>query len=159
MDVVQAISETPVDASGVATARVEIRSVTIRDTPPPVPEPFTTESDAELGAYRAYLDTSLGTITLELLADKAPRHVRQFFKMARGGVYDKIAFHRVAPGFVIQTGALGTRVAPLTPKQQGLAVNLQPEFSDTKHVKGIVSMARGDDPSSSTTSSRASSTR
>jgi peptidyl-prolyl cis-trans isomerase B (cyclophilin B) len=152
LDVVQAITETPVDATGVATARVEIRGITIRDTPPPVPEPFSTEQDAELGRYRAFLETSLGTITLEVFPDKAPVHVRQFFKMARGGIYDKIAFHRVAPGFVIQTGALGTRSAPLTPKQQALVVNLPPEFSDTKHVKGIVSMARGDDPTSATTS-------
>lgn len=152
LDVVQTITETPVDASGVATARVEIRRVTIRNTPPPVPEPFTLESDAELGQYRAYLDTDAGTITLEVFPDRAPTHVRQFFKMARAGVYDKIAFHRVAPGFVIQTGALGTRQAPLTPKQQALVKPLVPEFSDTKHVKGIVSMARGDDPTSPTTS-------
>jgi cyclophilin family peptidyl-prolyl cis-trans isomerase len=58
----------------------------------------------------------------------------------------------VAPGFVIQTGALATRSKPLTDRQQRLVVNLQPEFNDTKHVKGIVSMARGDDPASATTS-------
>ena len=152
LDVVQTITETPVDASGIATARVEIRGVVIRDTPPPVPEPFTTESDADLGRYRASLETNLGTITLEVFPDKAPTHVRQFFRMASAGVYDKIAFHRVAPGFVIQTGALGTRAAPLTPKQQALVTNLAPEFSETKHVKGVVSMARGDDPASATTS-------
>ena len=63
-----------------------------------------------------------------------------------------MAFHRVAPGFVIQTGALNTRSAPLTEKQQKLVHNLPPEFNDTKHVKGIVSMARGDAPDSATTS-------
>ena len=56
------------------------------------------------------------------------------------------------PGFVIQTGALSSRAAPLTAKQQALVHNLQPEFNDTKHVKGIVSMARGDEPDSATTS-------
>jgi cyclophilin family peptidyl-prolyl cis-trans isomerase len=59
-----------------------------------------------------------------------------------------MAFHRVAPGFVIQTGALNTRQAPLTEKQQALVHNMPPEFNDTKHVKGIVSLARGDDPGS-----------
>jgi peptidyl-prolyl cis-trans isomerase B (cyclophilin B) len=63
-----------------------------------------------------------------------------------------MAFHRVAPGFVIQTGALASRAAPLSEKQQGLVRNLPPEFNDTKHEKGIVSMARGDDPGSATTS-------
>jgi peptidyl-prolyl cis-trans isomerase B (cyclophilin B) len=63
-----------------------------------------------------------------------------------------MSFHRVAPGFVIQTGALNTRTSPLTPAQQKLIVNLQPEFNDTEHVKGVVSMARGDDPASAATS-------
>jgi len=63
-----------------------------------------------------------------------------------------MAFHRVAPGFVVQTGALPSRTAPLTEKQQTLVHNLPPEFNDTKHVKGIVSMARGDAPDSATTS-------
>jgi cyclophilin family peptidyl-prolyl cis-trans isomerase len=40
----------------------------------------------------------------------------------------------------------------MTEKQQRLVRNLQPEFNDTKHIKGIVSMARGDDPASATTS-------
>jgi cyclophilin family peptidyl-prolyl cis-trans isomerase len=152
MEVVQKISETPVDDKGNATERVEIRHVTIRDTPPPVPDPFTTESVEELAGYRAVLDTSAGPITIEVFTDKAPVHVRQFFRLAAAGVYDGMAFHRVAPGFVVQTGALNTRSAPLTEKQQSLVHPLQPEFNDTKHVKGIVSMARGEDPASATTS-------
>jgi peptidyl-prolyl cis-trans isomerase B (cyclophilin B) len=152
LEVVQKISETPVDEKGVALERIEIRHVTIRDTPPPAPEPFSTETVQELSAYRAVLDTSHGPITVEFLPEKAPGHVRQFLRLAQAGVYDGMAFHRVAPGFVIQTGALATRAKPLTDRQQRLVVNLQPEFNDTKHVKGIVSMARGDDPASATTS-------
>ena len=152
MEVVQAISATPVDADGLATERVEIRHVSIRDTPPPAPEPFSTESVEELAAYRAVLETGSGPVTIEFFPDKAPGHVRQFLRLAQAGVYDGMAFHRVAPGFVIQTGALASREAPLTPRQQKLVVNLQPEFNDTRHVKGIVSMARGDDPASATTS-------
>lgn len=152
MEVVQKISETAVDATGLATDRVEVRKVTIRDTPPPMPEPFSTESVEQLATYRAVLDTSVGPIVLEFLADKAPGHVRQFLRLAQAGVFDGTAFHRVVPGFVIQTGALSTRQAPLTEKQQKLVVNLQPEFNETKHVKGVVSMARGDDPASATTS-------
>jgi len=149
MDVLQKISETPVDDKGVATERVEIRHVAIRDTPA---EPFVNESAAELGAYRAILDTSAGPIAIEFFVDKAPNTVRQFMRLAAAGVYNGMAFHRVAPVFVIQTGALSSRTVPLTAKQQALAHNLQPEFNDTKHVKGIVSMARGDAPDSATTS-------
>ncbi len=152
LEIVQKISETPVDASGLATERIEIRTMRIRDTPPPAPEPFSTEAPQALAAYRAVLDTSAGPITMEFLPDKAPTHVRQFLRLAQAGVYDGMAFHRVAPGFVIQTGALASRAAPLTEKQQALVHNLQPEFNDTRHVKGIVSMARGDDPASATTS-------
>ena len=149
MDVLQKISETPVDDKGLATERVEIRHVTIRDTPA---EPFVTETPDELGAYHAVLDTSAGPITIEFFVDKAPNTVRQFMRLAAAGVYNGMAFHRVAPGFVIQTGALSSRTAPLTEKQQKLVHNLAPEFNDTRHVKGIVSMARGDAPDSAQTS-------
>jgi cyclophilin family peptidyl-prolyl cis-trans isomerase len=60
--------------------------------------------------------------------------------------------HRVAKGFVIQTGYLPSRSQPLSEPQQRLVRNLQPEFNDTPHVKGTVSMARGDDPASADTS-------
>jgi peptidyl-prolyl cis-trans isomerase B (cyclophilin B) len=143
------ISETPVDAMGLAAERVEIKGVTIRDTPP---EPFVTETPQALGAYRAVLDTAAGSITVEFFIDKAPATVRQFMRLAAAGVYDGMAFHRVAPGFVIQTGFLGSRATPLTEKQRTLVHNLSPEFNDTKHVKGILSMARGEDPASATTS-------
>ena len=152
MEVVQNISATPVDEKGMATERIEIRRITIRDTPPPPPDPFLTADVEELASHLAVLDTSAGPITIELFADKAPGHVRQFFRLATAGVFDGTAFHRVVPGFVIQTGALSSRQAPLTERQRKLVTNLQPEFNDTKHVKGIVSMARGDDPASATTS-------
>lgn len=149
MEALLKISETPVDAAGLSTERVEIRRVRIRDAPP---EPFLADSPPELGAYRAVLETSAGPVAIEFLADKAPEHVRQFLRLAGAGVYDGTAFHRVAPGFVIQTGALNTRRTPLTERQQKLVHNLQPEFNDVRHVKGVVSMARGEDPASATTS-------
>lgn len=141
MDVIQKISAMPPDASGMIADRVEIRKVTIRDTPP---EPFLHDTKEQLASYRAVLETSQGPITIEFFADKAPETVRQFLRMAEAGVYNGMAFHRVAPGFVIQTGALSSRTAPLSPKQQALVHDLEPEFNDTKHVKGIVSMARGE---------------
>jgi peptidyl-prolyl cis-trans isomerase B (cyclophilin B) len=97
------------------------------------------------------LQTSAGSITIAFLPEVAPEHVRNFLRLAQAGVFDGTAFHRVVRGFVVQTGALNTRGA-LSEQQQKLVHNLQPEFNGTKHVKGIVSMARGDDPASATTS-------
>ena len=151
LDVVQRISETPADGSGMPSNRVEIRSVVIRDTPPPEPEPFANETAAELATHRAVLETSAGPITVEFFADKAPGHVRNFLRLAATGVFDGTSFHRVVRGFAIQTGSVTTR-GPLTEKQTKLVRPVQPEFNDTKHVKGILSMARGDDPASATTS-------
>jgi peptidyl-prolyl cis-trans isomerase B (cyclophilin B) len=150
LDVVQKISEAPAD-DGVPAARIEIVSVTIRDTPPPEPVPFSTESVEELAQYRAVLDTSAGSITIGFSPEKAPEHVRNFLRLAQAGVFDGMAFHRVVRGFAVQTGSLDSR-GPLVEKQQKLVRMLQPEFNDTKHVKGIVSMARGDEPASASTS-------
>jgi peptidyl-prolyl cis-trans isomerase B (cyclophilin B) len=151
MDVVQKISEVPASPEGVPSERIVINSVTIRDTPPPELEPFSTETAAELAHTRALLDTSAGPVTIEFFPDLAPEHVRNFLRLAQSGVYDGTAFHRVVRGFVVQGGALNTRAA-LTDKQQKYVRTLQPEFNATKHVKGIISMARGDDPASAMTS-------
>ncbi len=146
------ISEAAVDQAGKAAERIEMTSVTIRDAPPVGVEPFSTEPPAELGAYRAVLETSLGPITLEFLPDKAPAHVRNFLRLAAAGVYDRTAFHRVVPGFMVQTGYLGSKQMPMDDAQQALVRTLQPEFNDTPHEKGVVSMARGQDPASASTS-------
>lgn len=150
--VAQKISETPVDENGLATERVEVESVTIRDRPPPEIPPFSTESVEELASYRPVLETSFGEITLELFPDLAPRHVRNFLRLAQVGAYDGVAFHRIVPGFVIQTGFLETRSEPASERITKYVQNLEPEFSPTPHVEGIVSMARGDDPASANTS-------
>jgi peptidyl-prolyl cis-trans isomerase B (cyclophilin B) len=151
LDIVQKISEAPADAKGAPETRIAITAVTIRDTPPPEPVPFANETPEQLAQHRAVLETTLGPITIAFTPGMAPEHVRNFLQLAQAGVLDGTAFHRVVRGFVVQTGALNTR-APLTEKQQKFVHNLQPEFNGTKHVKGIVSMARGDDPASATTS-------
>ncbi len=152
MNVVTTISETPVDSEGRAMERVTVRAATIRDKPPPEAVPFTTETDAELAAFRALLETDAGSIAIDFYPDRAPAHVRNFLRLAEAGVYDGMAFHRVVPGFVIQSGHLPTRRDPLTDRQQRLIESLEPEFNDTPHVAGIVSMARLDDPASASTS-------
>jgi peptidyl-prolyl cis-trans isomerase B (cyclophilin B) len=152
MEVVQKISEAPADANGRVTERIEMTRVTIRDAPPPEPEPFTSESVAELARYRAVLETSKGRITLAFLPDKAPEHVRNFLRLASLGAFDGTAFHRVVRGFVIQGGMLHTRTDPVPQRVQRHVRTLAPEFNDTAHVKGTLSMARTDDPGSASTS-------
>ena len=153
LEVVQEISALAGQRGGNgSTTRVEIKSVTIRDTPPPVIDPLVAATPAELGAYRAQIETTKGSIELAFMADKAPETTRNFLRLAAAGVYDGVAVHRVVPGFVLQTGAFAYRSAPLTAAQQKLVRNLPPEFSDTPNVPGIVSMARGEDPGSGSTS-------
>ena len=152
MDVVQKISELPANDRSAPLERVTVKSVTIRDTPPPEPVPFAAETPVQLAQHTAVLETTMGNITVAFNPDKAPEHVRNFLQLAQAGVYDGTAFHRVVHGFVAQAGDVTSRTAPLSEKQQKRVHNLQPEFNDIKHVKGIVSMARGDDPASATTS-------
>jgi cyclophilin family peptidyl-prolyl cis-trans isomerase len=152
MEIVQKISEAPTDARGRVTDRIEMKRVTIRDAPPPEPEPFATQSVEELARYRAVLETSKGPITVAFFPDKAPAHVRNFLRLASLGAYDGTAFHRVVRGFIIQGGMLNTRRDPVPQRAQRYVRTLAPEFNDTLHVKGILSMARTDDPNSASTS-------
>jgi len=152
MDVVQQLSAVPANANGLPNLPLVIERVTIRDTPPPPVPPFSTETVAELAAYRAVLHTTKGEISLKMRPDLAPQTVRDFLRMAEAGVYDDTLFHRVVSHFVIQTGSPAYRGTPLTAKQNALVHNLQPEFTPTPNLPGIVSMARGDDPASGTSS-------
>ena len=136
----------------VPAERIEIRTATIREKPAPAPEPFADASVEELGRHRAIIETAMGNITFEFFTDRAPNHVRQFLRLAAAGVYDGTAFHRVAPGFVVQGGHLPTRREPLEQRQQSYVRPLPPEFNATVHERGVVSMARGEDPASATSS-------
>ena len=152
MTVAQRISTAPA-TNTVPNGRIEIKTVTIRDKPAPVPEPFSTETVEQLSAARAVIETSMGNITLEFFPDRAPNHVRQFLRLASSGVYNGTSFHRVVKGFVVQGGHMPTRREPLDEKQQSFVRNLQPEFNATLHERGIVSMARlGDDVASGSSS-------
>lgn len=152
LEVVEAISTMPVDAEQRLVERVEIRKVTLRDAPTPDAVPFSTETPEDLRQYRAVLETSKGTLTIEFLPDKAPNHVRNFLRLAALGAYDGTRFHRIVPRFVVQGGMLNTRGAPLPQRVRRHVTTLDPEFNDEAHVKGTVSMARLADPASASTS-------
>ena len=150
--VAQKISNVAADAGNVPSERIEITRVTIRDKPAAIPEPFIDTPVAQLSQTRAVIETSLGNITLQFFPDRAPTHVRAFLRMAASGVYDGTAIHRVAKGFVAQGGYLASRREALEPKQRSYVRQLPAEFNSTPHERGILSMARGDDPGSATSS-------
>jgi peptidyl-prolyl cis-trans isomerase B (cyclophilin B) len=106
---------------------------------------------AEAVRPRAVLQTRLGEIEIEFFTDKAPGHVKNFLDLARKGFYDGTTFHRVIPGFMIQGGDPNTR-DPKAPRSQhgtgGPGHTVKAEFNDTSHKRGIVSMARAQDPDS-----------
>ena len=97
----------------------------------------------------AIIETNLGTIAFKLLPDLAPETVRNFEKLARDGFYNDTLFHRVIPGFMIQGGDPNTKSGNKnTWGTGGPGHTIKAEFSSRSHHRGIVSMARAQDPNS-----------
>jgi len=102
-------------------------------------------------APRAIIETKFGEIELELLADKAPGHVKNFVDLAKKGFYNGSTFHRVIPGFMIQGGDPNTKDVNASRAQHGTGgpgYMIKAEFNDTAHKRGVLSMARSTDPNS-----------
>jgi len=96
----------------------------------------------ELANFHVVIDTNQGEMEVEFWPDVAPEHVRNFLELAYTGFYDKKTFHRVIPGFMIQGGC---------PQGSGMGDGprkLKAEFNARKHVKGVLSMARSQNPNS-----------
>jgi peptidyl-prolyl cis-trans isomerase B (cyclophilin B) len=98
----------------------------------------------------AIISSTEGDMVIEFWPDVAPGHVENFKKLAQKGFYDGTAFHRVIKGFMIQGGD------PLTKddaKQSqwgtgGPGYQIKAEFNDKAHTRGVLSMARSNDPNS-----------
>ncbi len=98
---------------------------------------------------QATVETNFGNIVFELLPNYAPETVRNFVKLARSGFYDGLLFHRIVPGWVIQGGDPNTRQPDRTKwGMGGPGYTIKAEFNSKSHVRGVVSMARSDDPDS-----------
>ena len=95
------------------------------------------------------IKTDFGDVKFSLLPDIAPETVRNFVSLAKKGFYDGTLFHRVIPGFMIQGGDPNTKNSDKsTWGQGGPGYNLKAEFNSRSHLRGIVSMARANDPDS-----------
>ncbi|MCZ4273131.1 peptidylprolyl isomerase [Maritalea porphyrae] len=89
------------------------------------------------------LETSKGSVVIQMLPDVAPKHVERIKELARENFYDGIVFHRVIDGFMAQVGCpLGTGTGGSDKP------DLEQEFNETSHVRGTCSMARTMDPNS-----------
>ena len=97
----------------------------------------------------AVIETKFGKIEMEFFADKAPGHVKNFKDLAKKGFYDGTIFHRVIPGFMIQGGDPNTKSDDRSAHGMGgPGHSINAEFNDTLHKRGILSMARSQDPNS-----------
>jgi len=113
-------------------------------------KPITVTKDEikKMAATRAVIETKFGNITIKFFPDLAPGHVKNFLDLAKSGFYDGTIFHRVIPGFMVQGGD------PITkdPARRaaygtgGPGYNIKAEFNKRPHKRGIVSMARTNDP-------------
>jgi peptidylprolyl isomerase len=90
-----------------------------------------------------YMDLKDGRVVIELLPELAPKHVARVKELTREKFYDGTPFHRVIPGFMAQTGD------PTGTGGGGSKLpNLPAEFNPTHFKRGILGMARTDDPNS-----------
>lgn len=115
------------------------------------PEPFDGASTDKMAANCVTLETEAGPIEIEMMPEVAPESVRSFLNLAATGAFDTTRFSRVVKGFVVQGGNLSTSEKWGIELSKRAARKLPDEPGLVKHVRGIVSMARTDEPNSAST--------
>ena len=89
-----------------------------------------------------YMDLEYGRVVIEMRSDLAPNHVSRIKELVRSEFYDGVVFHRVIDGFMAQGGD------PTGTGTGGSGENIDAEFSNARHVRGTLSMARAQNPNS-----------
>ncbi len=98
---------------------------------------------------QAIIKTSLGDMTLSFWSDVAPKTVENFKKLAKEGFYNGTAFHRIIQGFMIQGGCPNTKEGETgMPGTGSPGYQIEAEFNEKSHVRGVISMARSASPDS-----------
>jgi peptidyl-prolyl cis-trans isomerase B (cyclophilin B) len=117
------------------------------------PEPFDKADVAKMASQCVTLDTQAGVIELEMFPESAPESVRNFLNLTATGLFDGTAFDRVVPGFVVQGGNMWSREGGKVSREIGERARrtIPDEPSKILHERGIVSMARPDEPNKATT--------
>src|SRR5215467_2596141 len=145
MTAASAQSNAPLEPPKKANARA-----TTREVPAPV-DPFDGASVEKMGAQCVTLDTELGAIEIAMLPENAPEAVRNFLNLSATGAFDTTTFSRTVKGFVIQGGNLQTSDKWGPELARRMMHHLPDEPGLVKHVRGIVSMARTEEPNSAST--------
>lgn len=140
----QGQAQSPADTAKKANARPNV----IAEEPR---EPFDGVAADKLIGQCVTLDTEAGAIVIEMMPDIAPEASRNFLNLAATGALDTTTFSRVVKGFVIQGGNLFTSERWGAELANRMSRRLPDEPGIVKHVRGIVSMARGAEPNSTTT--------
>lgn len=143
-------------SSGSATSKTETEAK-VTPAAEPTAEPAAPAVDPQKkvtpgkGKDIAVITTSLGVIKFEFLTKLAPGTVKNFITLANKKFYDGTRFHRVIKGFMIQGGDPNTKPGNEGNGPAGTGgpgYQIKAEFNETRHVAGIVSMARSQDPDS-----------
>src|SRR5688572_15253094 len=114
-------------------------------------EPFDGVAVEKMAGQCVTLETEVGSIEIEMMPEVAPESVRNFLNLAATGALDTTTFSRVVKGFIIQGGNLSTSEKWGVELSRRAARRLPDEPGIIRHVRGIVSMARGDEPNTATT--------
>src|ERR1041384_6559825 len=96
----------------------------------------------------AVITTTEGDLVIGFWPDVAPKTVENFKKLARDGFYDGTAFHRIVKGFMIQGGDPLSKSDNPRVGTGGPGYKIKAEFNEKSHVRGVLSMARSQDPDS-----------
>jgi peptidyl-prolyl cis-trans isomerase B (cyclophilin B) len=137
--------------AGLAVASLGVFSVSASQAqsnavPPVPPAPMQATNQSEV----ALIKTTEGDMVIEFWTDAAPKTIANFKKLANSGFYDGTAFHRVIKGFMIQGGDPLTK-DPTKEAAWGTGdpgYKIPAEFNNHSHVRGVISMARSNDPDS-----------
>jgi len=148
-EALEKISQIPASADGLADKPLKILKASVDKKKT---EPFLDSKPEDLKKI-VRIETTLGTIKVETQPEWAPETVRNFLKLTQTGWYNGQGFHRIAKGFVVQGGSEGYRQGAQSHPGDRWVHSIKGEFSaEVKHVRGILSMARTEDPNSATTS-------
>src|SRR5687768_1907588 len=143
-----ALAQDPTKAAPAETKKPVIPAPTEPVTPA---EPFDGATVEKMALQCVTLETEPGSIVIQMLPQSATESVRNFLNLAATGTLDTTTFSRTVKDFVIQGGNLSTSEKWGVELSRRASRKLPDEPGDLKHVRGIVSMARGDEPNSATT--------
>ena len=115
-------------------------------------EPFDKADVKTMSGQCVSLDTEAGVIEMEMYPEHAPESVRNFLNLSATGMFDTTTFNRVVPDFVIQGGDIWSREGKVSIPMGARARRTIPdEPNKILHERGVVSMARSDEPNTAST--------